>query len=204
MSTTEDENVDVVDSLLSDGRHRLTDFQARGLRRIRKILVDEQSQPQPAPQNLRGRFERRHTTINARLSPLILEDAPSFILTEYGGQGARGGAADPSERAEVKKRLLITHQVNDVGPYDGNDTFLPIEWTRLDEDSRRSLSSMLSFSALSSWEFNIVDVARVCEISPMLFIGWAVIGSPHAQQAMARYALTELCFPTLSTIIYSS
>ncbi|EJK77506.1 hypothetical protein THAOC_00659 [Thalassiosira oceanica] len=175
MSTIEDdENVDVVDSLLSDGRHGLTDFQARGLRRIRKILVDEQSQPQLAPQNLRSRFERRHTTSNVRLSPLILEDAPSFILTEYGG------------------------------PYDRNDTFLPIEWTRLDEDTRISLSSKLSFSALSSWEFNIVDVARECKIAPMLFIGWAIIGSPHAQKAMARYVLTELSFAILSTVIYLS
>ena len=211
ISTTEDdENLEVVDSLLSGGLNGngLTDFQARGLRRIRKILVDEksqsQSQPQLALQNVRGRFERRHTTINARLSPLVLEDAPSFILTEYGGQGARGGTANPSERAEVKKRLLITHQVNDVGPYDGNDTFLPIEWTRLDEDSRRSLSSKLSFRALSSWEFNIVDVARDYKIAPMLLVGWAIIGSPHAQKAMARYALTELRFPILSTVIYLS
>jgi hypothetical protein len=64
--------------------------------------------------------------------------------------------------------------------------FLPQEWQRLSKEQKKNLAGKLSFKSLSRWDFNVFDVDKDCNGSPLLLIGWALLGSPHAQRSMAK------------------
>jgi hypothetical protein len=44
----------------------------------------------------------------------------------------------------------------------------------------------LSWESISKWDFNIFELNLLTGGHALLFIGWAVLGSPHAQVAMAK------------------
>jgi len=183
-----DDNIEVIDSLLSSNLS-LTDYQTGGLQRIREQLVSKLSSSQP---RINTRFARRHTSIDGRITAMMLEDVPSFILKEYGGVK---GDATITFKAQVKKIMnaqrLIKATQGGEGPHNGNAHFapfahfLPVEWTTMRKEMKERLAKQLSFAALSRWDYNIIEVAKLCNGSPLLFVGWAIMGSPHAQQAMA-------------------
>lgn len=181
----ENSYVEVIESLL-DGNFLLSETQKLGLHNIRQLLLSkEQQQPRP-------RMERRHTAVDARLSALMLEDVPSFIIREYGGDNALN---DPVQKLQSQVKQIMNAQGfisaagvrNSLveGPYSGNGSFLPVEWTRLSLDKKKGLAEKLNFQSLSAWEYNIIDFSKECNGTPLLFIGWAVLGSPFAQKAIA-------------------
>lgn len=188
----ENKNVEFIDSLL-DGNDSLSEHQKLGLRNIRDLLLSNENVQQHEQQRPQ-RMERRHTAIDARLTSLMLEgDVPSFIIREYGGDNS---LTDPVQnfKQQVKNIMnaqsFMTAAVNHrnsgkEGPYAGNESFLPVEWTRLRLDVKKKLAKKMSFISLSAWDFNIIDFSKECKGSPLLFIGWAVLGSPYAQKAMA-------------------
>jgi hypothetical protein len=183
----ESNNVDIIDSLLEEN-DLLTESQKLGLQNIRELLLSkEQRQQQQRP-----RMERRHTAIDARITSLMLENVPSYIIREYGGDNVLN---DPVQKMKSTVKKIMNAQGfiaatggrNSIaeGPYIGNNTFLPVEWTKLRLDVKKGLAKKLSFKSLSSWEFNIVEFAKECKGTPLLFIGWAILGSPFAQMAIA-------------------
>lgn len=177
-------DIDVIDSVLKSVSS-LSDFQKTGLQRIREQLV--------SPLRI-NRFERRHTCFAGRATgtlPLMFDEVPEFILNEYGG--IKGNNATPLLRNQVTKimhaRRLIgtgTKKYTEKCSPGENKHFLPVEWTTLDLESKQSLADKLSFDALSQWDFDIIQLAKLSGGSPLFFVGWAIMGSPHAQQAMAR------------------
>jgi 3',5'-cyclic-nucleotide phosphodiesterase len=176
------DDVEVIDSILLSVS-TLSNVQKAGLQRIREQLVS------PLRMN---RFERRHTSFTGRsgVLPLMFNEVPDFILNEYGGVKDN---ATPLLKDQVTKvinahRLLGASNNKCVEKYSlgENEYSLPVEWTTLDLDSKQSLADKLSFDALSRWDFDIIEVAKLSGGSPLFFVGWAIMGSPHAQQAMAR------------------
>jgi len=65
--------------------------------------------------------------------------------------------------------------------------FVPTEFKRLSRDEQLQLHKLLSWESLKRWDFNIFDLHRLTRRRPLLFLGWAVLGSPYAQNAMAKY-----------------
>lgn len=49
------------------------------------------------------------------------------------------------------------------------------------------LYTMLSWNSINRWDFNIFRLNQITKRRPLLFIGWAILGSPYAQSAMAKY-----------------
>ncbi|KAL7539749.1 hypothetical protein ACHAXR_009571 [Thalassiosira sp. AJA248-18] len=184
LSSEPEDNVEVIDSLLHSNIP-LSEYQSVGLQRIRDQICPNRSSTS-STKRLNNRFERRHTSIDGRITAMMLEDVPSFILKEYGGVQ---GSSTVSFGAQVKKiinaqRLVRAMHVEE-GQHNGNDQFLPVEWTAMSKESKQILAKKLSFKSLSQWDYNMIEVAKLCNCSPLLFVGWAIIGSPHAQQAMA-------------------
>ena len=181
----ENKNVLFIDSLLED-IDSLSENQRSGLRNIREMLLCKEQIQQ------RTRMERRHTSIDTRLASLVLDDVPSFIIREYGGDNA---LSDPVQKLQTTVKQIMNAQsfIKNANyrnslkeePYVGNGSFLPVEWTRLRFDVRKRLAEKLSFKSLSAWEYNIIEFSKDCKGTPLLFIGWAIIGSPFAQKAMA-------------------
>ncbi|KAL3821634.1 hypothetical protein ACHAXA_006054 [Cyclostephanos tholiformis] len=170
------DDIEVVDSILKNVSS-LSDFQKSGLRRIREQLV--------AP--LLG---RRHSCHNVRAGILALvhDEVPAFILNEYGGvqDDASSSFKDKVTKIINAHRLIGTGTMKCAEKWSsgGNEHFLPVEWTTLDLNSKQRLADKLSFDALSSWDFDITDLAKLSNGSLLFFVGWAIMGSPHAQQAI--------------------
>jgi len=185
-SDGEEQNIEVIESLLNNSI-QLTEFQSAGLQRIRDQLVSKAPSSQP---RINNRFERRHTSIDGRITAMMLEDVPSFILKEYGGVTKRD--ATITFQAQVKKIMnaqrLIQRCKQGGGErsQNGNALFLPVEWTTMSTEAKKKLYEKLSFEALKRWDYNMIEFSKLCNGSPLLFIGWAIMGSPLAQQAMAK------------------
>mmetsp|Transcript_11094 Transcript_11094/g.24444 ORF Transcript_11094/g.24444 Transcript_11094/m.24444 type:complete len:1454 (-) Transcript_11094:1412-5773(-) len=181
LSDTE-ENIDVIDSLMSSNLC-MSEYQIGGLQRIREQLSNKSISFQP---RINNRFERRHTSIDGRMTAMMLEDVPSFILKEYGGVK---GDSSISFQDKVKKIMTAQRFIGAAkcGEWSngGSDHFLPVEWTTMSKESKQRLAKKLSFASLSRWDYNMIEVGKLCNGSPLLFVGWAIMGSPHAQQAMA-------------------
>jgi hypothetical protein len=64
--------------------------------------------------------------------------------------------------------------------------FTPPEFKQLSNNDQKQLCHMLSWQSITSWDFNIFDLDRLTHNNPLLFMGWAVLGSPYAQLAMAQ------------------
>jgi len=63
---------------------------------------------------------------------------------------------------------------------------------RLDNSQRQRLCKLLSWSNLKRWDFNIFDVVNATNgESPLLFVGWAILGAPHSQHSMAQVCNSE-------------
>jgi len=190
LSEGDDENIKVIDAVLLRCKANLSEYEITGLRRIRKQLFEQSSSSQL---RVNHRFERRHTSADSKMTAKMLEDAPSFILKEYGGVK---GEAKISFKAQVKKimhaqRWMATARKVSELAQSNESNFLPVEWTSMSTESKQILMEKLSFAALQRWDYNILEVAKICNGSPLLFIGWAILGSPHAQQAMAIDLGTE-------------
>ena len=65
-------------------------------------------------------------------------------------------------------------------------TFVPPEWSRLSYQSQQELQKLLSWPSLSRWDFNIFELHKLSNGVPLLLLGWAILGSPQSQQAMAN------------------
>lgn len=185
----ETEDVDVIDSLLRSNLP-LSEFQLAGLQRIREQLANANNDTLSVQSSHKknNRFERRHTSGGREIKPLAMGDVPQFILDEYGG--AKGDITisfkDSVKRIMNAQRVIGAIKSADPRPVIRNDNFLPVEWTSMSKESKQRLAERLSFEALSRWDYNMLEMTEVCDGSPLLFVGWAILGSPHAQQAMAN------------------
>lgn len=185
----ETEDVDVIDSLLRSNLP-LSEFQLAGLQRIREQLANANNDTLSVQSSHKknNRFERRHTSGGREIKPLAMGDVPQFILDEYGG--AKGDIKisfkDSVKRIMNAQRVIGAIKSADPRPVIRNDNFLPVEWTSMSKESKQRLAERLSFEALSRWDYNMLEMTEVCDGSPLLFVGWAILGSPHAQQAMAN------------------
>lgn len=108
----------------------------------------------------------------------------------------RDGAVniDPLDCTSSLKHLFDTEVVLSFKVY------CPPEWNALTLKARSRLTSILSWENLSKWEFNILDVADLSsntlhsastrdvdvggQFCPLLFVGWAILCAPMAQEAM--------------------
>lgn len=186
---SETEDVDVIDSLLRSNLP-LSEFQLAGLQRIREQLANANNDTLSVQSSHRknNRFERRHTSAGREIKPLAMGDVPQFILDEYGG--AKGDIKisfkDSVKRIMNAQRVIGAIKSADPRPVIRNDNFLPVEWTSMSKESKQRLAERLSFEALSRWDYNMIEMTELCDGSPLLFVGWAILGSPHAQQAMAN------------------
>ena len=93
----------------------------------------------------------------------------------------------------------------------GMYNYCPPEWNRLRQDAKTELTQMLSLKNLSKWEFDVIKMADLTrttltpedkcnndedeessssknvggeQFCPLLFVGWAILCAPMAQNAM--------------------
>ena len=187
-NTTDEVRNDIIaiQTLLNDRRNTLTKSQCAALRRT-IVLLGERSKAEVSPPSL-----RRHTSSSINFDFQEFDNVPAHILEEYGGAETCKKSICPKVnfRSSVGK-IIVAQRFIDLAKSDNSECslnldFLPVEWKRLTPESKESVARKLSFKSLSSWDFNVHELAEECKGSPLLFVGWAILGSPHAQRSMAK------------------
>lgn len=73
--------------------------------------------------------------------------------------------------------------------------FMPDEWKKLRMEAKTRLAKQLSWENISRWDFDITKIVEDTERDgvscPLFMVGWAILGSPHAQKTMAFSLGTE-------------
>jgi len=65
--------------------------------------------------------------------------------------------------------------------------YAPPEWYELSYDQQCQLSQQfLSWEKLTNWDFDIFKLSELSAGQPLLFVGWAILSSPHAQCVMEQ------------------
>ena len=191
-SSSDDSEADLtaIQSLL-DGSNKLTKTQSTALRRTLEMF------DRPTPITPHRRAARRHTSSCLTINPKDFEEMPSFILKEYGGAELFEQPVRPSSAARLSfksavQKVIRARRFIDAAQSFGSEgegnlnlDYLPPEWERLSRESREILAQKLSFKSISNWHFNALEIADLSNGAPLLFVGWAILGSPHAQRSMA-------------------
>jgi len=71
------------------------------------------------------------------------------------------------------------------------ESYVLEEWTMLAPGIKRKLAEMLSWDSLSKWTFDVFEINKLTNGKALLFMGWAILASPHAQHAMQTSVLPE-------------
>jgi len=154
----------------------LTPKEAQGLENIRKLLV------------------AGHIQQNAIPADLTLGDNPvnQYLAEQFGGvrrktnfkQAARSIVNGlkfikmAQTQVAMKEKTLRTITTSHKG-------YLPAEWHQLSTSRQNYVFRLLSYDAMTRWEYDSLELSVACGEVPLLFIGWAIVCAPHAQTAMA-------------------
>lgn len=100
-------------------------------------------------------------------------------------------AADAPKRQVRKMKkppvVTITVTTNTMKRKDlTRETFIPLEFQQLGAERQRDVYNALRWETLAQWDFDIFDLDRFTGGNALLFMGWATLGAPYAQFAMAH------------------
>ena len=172
-----DEGLATVDKLLTPGsetRRAMTAKEAESLQDVKTLLV----------KGIQGTRDSNAMHIPAGLvknrQKQKMEDPLRFVLREFGGLNVTGGQS-VSSRAECS--LEPEYDKEDSSHWLDEDTYILPEFQTLLQ--RKGLIKLLSWSSLKQWNFNAFEIDKLTEGHALLFIGWAILGAPHAQYSMA-------------------
>uniref|UniRef100_A0A6U9XTQ9 Phosphodiesterase n=1 Tax=Pseudo-nitzschia australis TaxID=44445 RepID=A0A6U9XTQ9_9STRA len=186
--------IDCINSLLQPGSATLdamTEEQCLGLKNLKAMIMlsgdGEESDRNHIPQALLESSE---------------SSSSDFLLAEYAGYNRR-----PEFRASwnsmtkvlsaqkcaktLKKivghnmRALESLRKRSIDFRNKDLASIPSHWFDLDHESKVKVRDLLSWDNISRWDFNIFDVDDVLGgENTLVFVAWAIIGSPQSQYAM--------------------
>ena len=152
-------------------------------------------------------IRRRNTTSTGGAKTIANRRASTnFILQEYAGvrsaaiaaddltesEGDGSDALDSSENSEPiigenedldsmrRPSIQISLSVDDMDIY-----HTPSEFKALSLEDQKKMCTLLAWENLARWDFNIFELDLLSQGNPLLYMGWAILGAPHAQMAMA-------------------
>jgi len=172
-----DEGIQAVHDLLdrdSDTRKIMTPQQAEKLEDVKMLLVhairgNKDSKTMHVPTSLVGARSK-----SARCSTYSFA---GFLLKEF------GGVAD-LDRASAAESIGSTSEYPVQGSSDEGVAYVLPEFLQVND--KKALLEKLSWSSLKRWDFNVFEIDQLSGGNPLLFVGWAILGAPYSQYAMAR------------------
>lgn len=171
---------ELIDTLLHpDSRvaQVLTPKESQGLQAIRKLLVSGHIQQNAIPAELSNGDD----PVNQFLAEQFggVRRKPNFKSTARSVLNGLKFINMAQAMADQKERSMrnIT---------DNHKHYLPPEWHQLSASRQNYVYRLLTYDALSSWGYDSLELSVACDGVPLLFIGWAILCAPYAQDAMAQ------------------
>jgi len=155
----------------SDNADREESLILASLQKISAISLDEEMM-NGEPKNTQGGLGR---IIRDRIST---KNTIRFVLKEFAGMDD-DSIGEGYERAPLSKNSSRTA----ISQNDEN-LYIPPEFQQLTQ--KNALFQLLSWTSLKHWDFNIFDISTITGGHPLLFVGWAILGSPYSQYSMAK------------------
>ena len=106
--------------------------------------------------------------------------------TVSANESLKGEIEEATKNDNVSMRNVASLPFVEPEKFTVDEDFVPVEFTYMDYTIQKELCEMLSWDSLKSWDFDIFRLNEITNGQPLLFLGWAVLSSPFAQQAMAR------------------
>lgn len=169
-----DEGVDLINELLKNPD--LTEDQKTRLSGLLKLVLQGNTK--------KSKKEEKMSYLPKNLLLTRAPAASRFVMEEYGG-------VDLSDDSSVATSLTAFSghmRSSTIDVFSETDSGLdtPSEFLNLDPKAQARIKELLSLPSLEVWGFNIFELAEVSGGHPLLFMGWAILGSPHSQRAMAK------------------
>ena len=190
-----DESLEIISELLEEDSEtckNMTPYQKQKLANVKKLLLEgvqshDKAELQHIPKSLTRRVERSRGNGSQSLN---------YIMKEFGGVNNNRRSLN-SNRAAVREELRLEttgklHSIidsaalKDLADEEEWDIYVPPEFRDLKQEQQEKLFRLLSWSQLDRWDYPIFELADLVPGNPLLFMGWAVLGSPHSQYAMAK------------------
>eukprot|EP00568_Trieres_chinensis_P004841 CAMPEP_0183291906 /NCGR_PEP_ID=MMETSP0160_2-20130417/1157_1 /TAXON_ID=2839 ORGANISM="Odontella Sinensis, Strain Grunow 1884" /NCGR_SAMPLE_ID=MMETSP0160_2 /ASSEMBLY_ACC=CAM_ASM_000250 /LENGTH=524 /DNA_ID=CAMNT_0025452777 /DNA_START=12 /DNA_END=1586 /DNA_ORIENTATION=+ len=175
----------------SDAYNVLTEEQRESLRSVQRILLMDGGKEDVG--------DWAHVPRNIRESK---EPSMRYLRQVFSNRGILEGLRKEDRKGKLRRAVLANSIVRNF--MDGLDKaklsamvdedsngYLPREWSILKEEAKERLKVILSWDNLCRWDFNVFELEELTGGQPLLFMGWAILGSPGAQIAMAGGNLTQ-------------
>jgi len=155
----------------SDNVDREESLILASLQKISAISLDEDI-TDGEPKNTQGGLGR---IIRDRIST---KNTIRFVLREFAGidDDSIGEGSERPSLSGNSSRTAISQQDENL--------YIPPEFQS--STQKNALFQLLSWTSLKQWDFNIFDISTITGGHPLLFVGWAIIGSPYSQYSMAK------------------
>jgi len=192
-----DEGIAVINFILKPGsstNDTLSDSQKEALAKVKDILLEgSEDQTKHIPADLFANHKRTKHIGNEKTS---ICPTNSYLLNQFAGVNTE------SPRKKWKRAINVLRFINRMKiegrkrtiyrrPSHGSGSFILPEWTMLAPDIQARVARLLSWDSLSKWDFDIFEMEKLTDGKALLFVGWALLSSPHAQYAMAKQLLAQ-------------
>mmetsp|Transcript_3435 Transcript_3435/g.3251 ORF Transcript_3435/g.3251 Transcript_3435/m.3251 type:complete len:502 (-) Transcript_3435:194-1699(-) len=179
-----DHSLATIESILSpssDAFAALSESQRTGLNRMKQMLI------KPPHQR-----ESSHIPIELlTMSKDNDDDVCDYIVSHFGGVVTR----KRSLKSFVKATMVASSFIKVLtAKHQKRQSFMNNclrEFLELDEEKQQRVSEILSWENLTKWGFNIFELDELTGGKPLLFVGWALLDSPHSQNLMASMCGNE-------------
>ncbi|KAL3943352.1 MAG: hypothetical protein SGBAC_002593 [Bacillariaceae sp.] len=171
-----DNAVEIIDQMLEDDGNGLDAEEKNGLRDIQDLLL----------RGMENEVEKTyHIPINlledSNGSQRLSLSAKSYVLKEYGGITKRQPRPGLLRQDGIRGSATRT-----LGIEEDWDDSVPSEFINLEREQRCKIYEMCKWDNLKNWDFDIFALNEVSDGHPLVLMGWAILGAPHAQRAMAK------------------
>jgi len=202
------------DSSTANKHNFLTPYQREGLSRLRKTILLLTITKTTTTSLQSKRVVKKVNTLVTTTAPLsstrnhipkkLLDsqekESTRYLLSEFGGitnksekfskwefmkKAVNANSLIRKFQKKRKHRTITTSPLSQPRSYPQYSSYAPPEWYEFDRETRMKLANHLSWENLMKWEdFDIFEVSELSQGKPLLFVGWAILASPHSQRIM--------------------
>lgn len=171
-----DNAVDLIDDLVYDDSNKLSAEEKAGLKEVQELLLgggvkeNDYEKAYHIPLNLLESTERSSKRVSLA--------SKSYVLKEY------GGLSNFSRRPKLERQLGVRAEKSMLSLEEWDDS-IPAEFQSLSKEDKCRVTAMLTWEKLKVWDFDVFELDEISKGHPLVLMGWAILGAPHAQHAMA-------------------